>query len=82
MPLTVFESLIQSTMPETNVPIPRVTIRLSISIRTTKSPLTAPTSRPAPSAIRMASPIGTPWLTLRMAINMAERPTTAATERS
>ena len=81
MPLTVFESLIQSTMPETNVLMPSVTMRLSISSSTTKSPLT-PDQQAAPSATRIARPIGTPWLTLRIAISMADRPTTEATDRS
>ena len=82
MPLIVFDPLIHSTIPETNVLMPRVTIRLSISSRTTIAPFTSPTATPASTAARIASPIGQPWFTFKIAISMADSNTTDATDRS
>ena len=44
MPLSVLEPVIQSTMPDTNVLMPSVTMRLSICTSTTNSPFSTPTS--------------------------------------
>ena len=78
----VFESLIQTTMPDTMVPVPRVATKGSTPKRTTMNPLAPPTTAEASMAATIAHPIGQWWWTLSTATTMADNVRTEATERS
>ena len=81
-PLTVFEPLIQSTIPWMMVAEPRVTMNESISSNVTSAPLIRPMNSPMARTTTIAGNNDQPWRTCRIASTIDASDSTAAIERS
>ena len=82
MPPMVTDLEIPKPTPLRSVPIPRVTIRDETPMRTTRKALSDPMISPTTRVATIAGMIAQPWLTLRNATIVAEKPMTEATDRS
>ena len=81
-PVTASSLVYSCVAPRTSVPVPRVAMKALIRRRTTSSALTSPIPAPTASAIAIASPAGSPCLTISPAHSAWARPSWKPTEMS